>query len=227
VGDFFADRDALKAFYADTVERYLDLVRERTGAAHLVLKDPGLTADFPHVHELLPDARFAVIIRHPLDVCASMVRVGRRLEAMGEWSPFEVGDVGRMCGQYLGCYGPLADAQNRSESLRRAVLWVRYEDLVGNSAPVLKEIAKFTGLACERFDPEAEWRMFSRRVFQGTKRQEAFPTELSGRGISKDSVGRFGDVLTAEDCAIIARECREAIHAFGYDAMPAFRLETA
>jgi len=220
VGDFFPDPDALREFYADTARRYLEVVRERTGAQHLVLKDPNLTPRLAEVHDLLPEARFVVITRHPFDVIASMIRVGKRLQEMGEWCPFDHRDVGKMCIQYLGCYGPLAEAQEKSKSFQQALFWVRYEDLVTDADSVLEGIGKFTGLDCRKFDLSGEWRMFSSLALAANKRQEAFPTKLSGRGLSKDSIGKFQDVLSTDDCQLIKKECREAITAFGYDRNP-------
>ena len=108
-------------FFPDTARRYLDVVRERTGVQHLVLKDPNLTPRLAEVHDLLPESRFVVITRHPFDVIASMIRVGKRLQEMGEWSPFDHRDVGKMCVQHLGCYGPLAEAQEKNKTFQQAL----------------------------------------------------------------------------------------------------------
>lgn len=106
---------------------------ETTGGKVLLEKTPKHVHCASRILSLLPQARFLVMTRNPLDNCASLFeRFGRLDEAIERWT---------------------LDNQAALELLANASsLRVRYEDLVTKPAQTFEAVAAFIGL---RWDPAA------------------------------------------------------------------------
>ena len=105
--------------------------------------------------------------------------------------------------------------------LQSNLFLVRYEDLVTQTGQVVDQIRAFTGLALTDYDPASEWQ---RRAEDYDQRRDdpdlaAWTTELHGKGVSDSQIGRYSEMLSPEDIAIIEGECREVMRPFRYDAL--------
>jgi hypothetical protein len=137
-----ADPDDLSVsearYWRKTFTAFLRGVSFISGGKRLVLKSPAHSYRVPVLRELLPDARFILIVRNPYEVFESMVRAYRALT------------------QKFGLGPALSDDELRSAILserkrfeaklhsgvsdlpERRIAVVRYEDLIGNPLAVIE-----------------------------------------------------------------------------------------
>jgi len=99
---------------------------------------------------------------------------------------------------------------------RKHVLFVRYEDLVREPDIQIERIRAFTGLALEDYDPDKLWTGGGRDFSSDHKSGDPYINELYGRRMSSKRVGRFRNMLTADEIRIIEAECAPLFSAFGY-----------
>ncbi len=221
LNDTFETPDDFKQFNQHWVGDYLKRTRERfSPCTHLVLKNPEMTRMFPEVHELIDDAKFLVIVRDPRDTIVSIMEVARKqLEAGQKTELTEIrNDMKQMSILYISYYARFFE--NFVPSLKINTLLLRYEDLVSDVSGVVAEIARFTDLRLTDFDPDADWRRTSINYERRKDNPVLSPwrTELLGKPISSQAIGRFRERLTRDQVAIIERECAVLLRGFGYQA---------
>lgn len=221
LSDTFETPDDFKQFNQHWVGDYLKRTRERfSPCTHLVLKNPEMTPLFPEVHELVDDAKFLVLIRDPRDTIASIMEVARKQLEAGQKTKFTKmrNDMKQMSTHYRSYYVRLFS--DELTDLRRETLCLRYEDLVLNFSDTVEKIARFTDLRLTDFDPDAGWRRSSINSEQRKDSAVLSPwrTELRGKPVSSQRIGRFRERLTRDQVAIIERECAAYLRGFGYQA---------
>ncbi len=89
-----------------------------------------------------------------------------------------------------------------------------------NVSDTVEEIARFTDLRLTDIDPDADWR---RTSINHERRKDSavlspWRSELRGKPISSQRIGRFRERLTRDQVAIIERECAAYLRRFGYQA---------
>ncbi len=218
--DYFRDAEDYLAFNRKLIRGFLDHVLALfPGRRHLVLREPHLTMLFPELAELLPRAKFICVIRDPRDVIASMIEVGRKLQAQGQTKDvmarlFTGRNMDDLCRHVQSFYEPVVRA--RASALKDRVLFVRYEDLVQAPRQQLDVLRRFTGLKLVDVDPDAEPDTGRVDHGSGSRYQRAWKTEKDGKAISDDSVGRHADVLQPEEIAAIEKHCGRLMTQFKY-----------
>lgn len=193
---YFDDREELRRFCAGQVCQFLDTSREHLGnPRHLILKHPQLTVHFPLLFELVPKARFLVIVRDPRDTVASAVTSQRKgaLE-FGNSTPV---DIAKKILTYLK---PCVLCSN--PGFKKNTLYVKYESLVRDPVAVSAIIQEFTGIKLDGFDPnvgseDQEW----------LQQDSPFYSEHYGNAITDKRIGRYKDVLSKEDIQKIDEVC--------------------
>jgi len=217
--DTFEDRDAFAAFTAAWLEDYLRRTQERwRPCRHLVLKNPELIQYFPDLSRLVQESRFFLTVRDPRDTVVSMRAVAEKQRDKGISSTLTaMNDEARQLSRhYQSYYGRFL--QGELDVLQSSLFLVRYEDLVSQTEPVVNQIRDFTGLALADYDPGSQWQRSAEDFDHERADPDRSPwtTELHGQGVNDSRVGGFRDVLSDEDIAIIERECRAVMRAFGY-----------
>lgn len=214
---YFQDKQALRRFCAGVVHAFLENVQAHLGnVEHLILKEPHLTMYWPYLYELVPEAKFLMMVRDPRDAIASMVSVGERQKAMGQKYMFANRDIPVMCDHFLGFYKPAFGV--KTEAFRNQLAVVHYEELVGDPEQTMRDIANFTGLPFDQIDTTAnpETGQVTNAHISSDAGYSAWATEVSGKKLSKGRVGNFASVLTESEIAQVEESCSDFFEWFGY-----------
>ena len=221
---YFRSRGELRQYHAGIVEQLLAHVRGMyPGAHHLVLKEPHLTLYFPELAELLPQARFLVIVRDPRDAVASMVRVGERLRASGAddifTRMFSLRDMGALGRHYLSFYEPVLRAAGDAVLAGRLLI-VRYEDLVNDPGHTLAEAGRFAGVDVSALDLTQGDDSEALEARRDAPYKRAWLTGLDARAVTDERIGASRKVLSEAEMRTLVATCRSFMERFGYRIDP-------
>jgi hypothetical protein len=212
--NYFADEEDLRSFTRQWVLALLDKIRDRyKPIEHLVLKSFPMTFEFPELYELLPEAYFLVTLRDPRDGIASQVEVGEKQAKAGQNVRFPR-DTHRLACEYQAIYSSCVNT--RDAAFKSRILYVKYEDLVGDTEKALARIRDFTGLSLAGFDSSKDWQSSQRDFRNGVELTDPYTSQLYGQGISKQRIHRFKEVLTPGEIKLIERGAASYFQHFGY-----------
>jgi hypothetical protein len=142
---FFASPDDFRALMRETAMAWLDRVWRAVGRPRtLCMKEPHLTPYFPDLCDLIPEARFITVCRHPFDVVRSRQDVLEKSE--GTFGKVDALNVAR---EYETYYDRVL-----SHNFDGRHLMFRYEDL--NLPKVRRALAHF--IKVDGFDVAEMWR---------------------------------------------------------------------
>jgi protein-tyrosine sulfotransferase len=212
-GQFFTDAAALDAYFAAAIRDFLEPVRVRYGSPpHIVIKSIQLTPFCLQALELLADCKVVVSVRDPRDIVASQLEIAIKERKVVAGQHREA-DIARVAVEIMRAYeNCLKMGPAGSDRLR----FVRYEDLVSRPQEVVAGLATWAGLDLSGFDPANAW-AHSLRDYQADRAAgSAYVTELFGKGVSDERIGRHRRVLRADDVRVIERVCQSLMAAFGY-----------
>jgi lipopolysaccharide transport system ATP-binding protein len=224
--DFHLDRDALRArllalapfTVTAGLRAFYGLYAERFGKPRWGDKTPSYGLHMPEILRQVPEAHFLHVIRDGRDVFASVRPLwfapGSSVEAIArDW----------------------ADRIRRTRELSRGCphyMELRYEDLVRDPEPVLREVCRFLALpfhpdllTYHRRSPERLAEHEGRRRPDGSwwltredrQRQQTSVT----RAPDPSRIGRWKTDLTAEDADRFHAAAGEMLDALGYEGSPA------
>lgn len=220
--DTFESQEAFKSFTGDWLKDYLRLTAERwQPCQHLVLKNPELVQYFPDLAELAAGSKFFLTVRDPRDTVVSMRAVAKKQRDKGISSTLtKMNDDARRLAHYYRNYY-VRFLRGDFNVLGPNLFLVRYEDLVTQTVQVVEQIRDFTGLELADYDPNAEWRRSAEDYEQSRSDPDrsAWTTELHGKGVSDSQIGKYREMLSAEDIAIIKEECQAVMRPFKYDTL--------
>lgn len=214
--DYFGPRENFDRFTRNILQNYFDLTRSRYQPAKaLILKNPEVTSQFPLLGNWFAEARFVVNIRDPRDTIASIVEVGQRHLARGVTSPqSRLGrDMKSLSSFYKSYYVNIFTPA--AVPIRDRILFVRYEDIMTNPVNVVRQIGEFCGLTFDlelisHFGTQQEK---SPNMDKDTRDKDpisaGFWSELYTKDLSDSRIGRFTDVLTAEEISQIEEHCAD------------------
>jgi hypothetical protein len=217
VSDYFGTRERFAAHARLIVEDFLAAARDTLAPGRtLVLKNPELTPAFPALADLLPQAKFLVSLRDPRDAIASMIVVAERQRAARQPALGDAAqrDIPALCARFRSYYAAVV---RHGDKLSGRILAVRYEDLVRDTDRVVRILQDFTRLALDGFDANAPWRDLA-APDEGAAETSPTPwrSELNGRGLSPDAIGRHAEILTTEEANLVAAELSDFARSFRY-----------
>ena len=227
VDDHLGGAQGLFDFTKDLLDRLLQETHQRLGGPDaLVLKSPELSTYFPHAAALFPAARFVISVRDPKDTIASMIKVGEKHRQDGVNSFLARADrnLKVLCTSYRQFYLPVIKAiDNGGEELKARVLFVPYEQLIGDTETEVRRLSAFCDLSlspAEMADRDARRSRVTRETdpLFDHPHWSAYVTGLSGGPISGASIGRHREVLSADEAEKIDALCADIRQAFGYGA---------
>ncbi|APZ93679.1 sulfotransferase family protein [Fuerstiella marisgermanici] len=214
---YFDSVQELRNFQSGVVHAFLEGLTQRLSKPlHLILKEPHLTILWPFLFELVPEAKFLLMVRDPRDVIASMITVGEKLKRLGQQYLFVDRDIPSLCAHFLSFYQPAFAV--KSSEFRRQLGVVHYEELVTDPQQTLVDITKFTGVGFDQIDLDAPLRpgMVKTEEFKKSNFFSPWTTELSGLNPSKTRIGNHVNVLTPVETALVEYHCADFFEWFGY-----------
>lgn len=211
LSDFFDGKEGLTDFTQRMVHDLLAQAhKQQLEPEHLVLKNPEITRLFPILMDMVPKARYVVVVRDPKDVVASMLEVARKQKELGRTSNMAAAgrDMKRLVGLYLSFYDSLFRSRSRHNG---RVHMVRYEDLILNYDAIVPRLAKFTGLDLSKHDPEADWTYTRERGVN-----KMFDTAVRGKRMTKASIGNYKTILSESEAGEVDKLSAAFMKMFGY-----------
>jgi hypothetical protein len=191
---YFGSPTAFQEFHRSVLEYVLQKFWMATGSPEiLALKDPLLTIHFPHLAQLLPEARFIVTVRDPRDAVLSLCEVLQRLNPGSNLADHLVD----ACTQYASIYGAILDSREKFEN---RLLLVDYNQLVRG-----KELEKLLAFGIGGLSPENIWQSSLTNVNEYAGGE--WWSKLYGQPISDQSVGRYASKLSEELLSTIQNMC--------------------
>ena len=221
VDDYFESTESYQNFTKSIIEKFLlNTYLHLNSPKTLVLKNPGLTVFFPHVAQLLPGTRFVISVRDPKDTIASIIEVSERQKQNNAETFFTMigRNIGKLCNAYNSHYVTTINSfKNDKTDLRKRVLFIRYEDLINETSETVAGLSRFCGVSLDRFDKNAAWRTATdvTKIAQHPH-WGAYLTDLSGKPISANSIGKYKSVLTPEEASEIDQRCARMRQMFKY-----------
>lgn len=212
LGAYFTEQEFLEMLQqhaATILDRMIrKAMRDKPQAVIFVDKTP-LAALMTHeIHSILPDVRFLMMTRDPLDVVASWRRSSRT------WAPWmstrRVGSVARTVGEYLA-----AVERARRNLTDDEVMVVSYEALFDDPAHWLSKTFRFLGIDQSGFDLNT---MIGTNSVDGIRAGEAYAIPLWGvpaeRGIDHviEPEGFIGPARPGGGAASLSPVARWRIH---------------
>ncbi len=183
--DYFPDRDAYRHFMRGVVGSYLHYLRVRSGADRRLLQKVPIVARFvPEAADLLPNARFVIMVRDPRAALASRLEVDRR---HGD-RPNPEGEIER----FVRIYAKLV---RQLVSLGDKLIFVRYEHLVTDPDAAIERVSQFLGIRAPPNVRSLAWESKRTRTAAGS-------SPLDGQPVSTASLTKYRQSL---DPAVLAR----------------------
>ncbi len=220
----YADDALLREIYRNFILTFLTRAASSIPVKVIAEKTPDNIFAFPELAEIFPEAKFIEVIRNPLDVVASYLRVGDRVrqndldaikKSKNENSPFNSAKLAaqrwRKSVKYLERFeGVLNDVRMMNRYMR-----IRYEDVVNAPKKSARQLALFLGVAN------------SDSMFVDGNSSKGDPTKFGGKfytddeyfsPIHKSRVGVWEKELTEVQIREVLNEVEREVLELGYVA---------
>lgn len=186
-----AQEELVREYLVGAYGRILEAQPDRS---ILVDKTPRYYRILPTLAALLPEARFILLSRNPLDVAAShKTRWGVDLCSLASPAGLSDASYDLYCAPEL-----IADARDQLPA--RRCTWLRYEDLVANPDDVVTELCRFLGIEHEHGMQDPRGDGPSHRIQRASLLGDKQVWERDG--IDASSVGIWQAALTPEEVTL-------------------------
>ncbi len=145
-------------FLAAFVDRiYTQVLAAKPDAAVLLDKAPAYSNYINHIDRFIPKVKFIHMIRDGRDVASSMVAASR--DWGRPWAPADFSAAAAQWKEHV-------EGAQKAKQFAGRYMEVRYEDLLSNGAPVLRDVLEFMGVPS---DPEVATAIYENHRFEKMK----------------------------------------------------------
>ncbi len=191
---YFNSQDHYKHQYVSILEYELSRIwNYLNNPLILALKDPYLTRYFPLLANVMPEARFLVVIRDPIDTLASCLAVIRRKETGHR---IKKSEVKSLCHEWNGLYQPIID---QIDTFGGRICLLPYEDIARGN------LGRLTNFDLADIDPGKLWESSLTDAHENP--DSPWLTPLYGTKLSDSSIGRGQEELSKGLQLIIMEIC--------------------
>ena len=157
-----------------------------------------------------------ISLRDPRDTIASAITARNRgAQELLDKTPAQL--AAGLTSFYLSCLGSC------DVSFQHQLAYVKYEDLVREPAKVIPKLEAFTEIDLSDVDPDDKIGSTSQWVLDGSKTEgQPFYSELYGKAISPERIGRHVDVLSKDEIAAVERACAPLFSFYKVDNLSMF-----
>lgn len=208
---YFNDHKAYHKFFEDIISAFIQNAHQALQpSSKLILKAPAFSEVIDEAIELIPNSRFLVCVRHPLDQVASDLEVGlRRAEKRGsKENRATKRRIGGFAKTYLKYYEKLLAAADRDPAL---FAFVRYEDVVAAPYETVRRLETRLDLDLSAYEPDKPWKGF---LNEQELAEQAASVPQYGAPIDQSRIGRYEGVLTGPEIEEVLQVCRPVIGRF-------------
>lgn len=190
-------------YHSNLVRTILRDTWEHTGRPkNLVLKAPAIFQHFPLLSQLVPQSKFILTVRNPLDIMASMKNVINKYEKGKE---FNTEYINEACQNLNFVYDSM---EQKSKLLKDKILYLRYEDFIKKQSD--KEIEDFLGT---KIIEDKIWHSSLLRLETG------WLTEKYNNPRQDTSIGNYTKQLAKEEIELVQKLCPKIFSNFNYDTL--------
>ncbi len=169
---------------------------------NLILKAPGLILNFDLLAQILPEAKFVVSVRDPLDIAASMKTVVEKYE---KDLVFDAEYLIKLANDIKSNYLTIL---TRLDLFKDKIIFIKYRNLV--TGELDEEIYNFLGIKINR---DNLWKS-NKYNYQD---KSGWLTKLYNAPSTDASVGRYQNKLTDKEIQIVSSICADIMKYFGYE----------
>ena len=214
-GHYFRSRDEAISLYIPVFKKLLMTFHKNNDKYPIIVfRVPAIAKSINFLCMLLQKTgmnyKIIVMIRDPRDVIASIRKINSKLER-GHEEKID-GTVEELCEKFLlDYYNPLLEINNDK------MMFVRYEDLTGDTIRCVKNLEKFLNLDLSEYSQLSEWkRVKDNWVIDSNTKQSAWVTDLYKKPVSQSSVGNYTKYLTSDEIRHIEEKMSPFFDRFSY-----------
>lgn len=214
-GIHFDSLAEIQSLFSKTLADFVRHIGEKYQTGVCVFRAPILTKTLPEIAALLRyqgiDARFLCLVRDPRDTVLSLKEWNRKRLA-SEKPPIMKGrqSYPDLAHFYMSYYARLLKEKDNIQNLK----FIRYESLITDTQNQVAEIAGFTGLDLSAYNPQAAWTRTEVDLSDKNPNVSECITDLYGKGISSDSLGKHKDILSPKEAVAVLKICRRILNEF-------------
>lgn len=200
---YFNSLDNFNLYHSNLIRSFLVDTWDYLGRPkNLVLKAPGLILNFDLLAQILPEAKFVVSVRDPLDITASMKSVVSKYEKDIVFNAEYVIQLAN------GIKSNYLIVLNKMDLYKGRILFPKYKNLV--TGELDEEIYKFLGIRVNRNNL---WKS----VKYNYQDKSGWLTKLYNAPSTDSSVGSYQSKLTDTEIQIVSSICADVMKYFGYE----------
>jgi len=187
-------------YHSNLVRTILKDIWQHTGRPkNLVLKAPAIFQHFPLLSQLIPNSKFILTARNPLDIIASMKNV---IDKYQEGEEFNNEYIKTACENLNFIYEVI---EHKKKMLEGKILFVKYEDFIKGSLD--KEIEIFLGT-----------KIIEEKIWHSTlvPKETGWLTDKYNAPRQDSSIGNYTKELNTEEINLIKELCSGIINKFQY-----------
>lgn len=213
-GHFFTDKNDVKEFFTEYANLFIERIRAKhNNASILVVKSIVLSKVVNRLSEIIPNATFCLCVRDPRDIVSSMIEVGIKQQNKGMQSQYPR-DVEMLSKFILTSYQNFLVPQSQQLLLKTTI--VKYEDIVQNTIDTLSQLEQKMELDLSAYNNENDWPRNSIDVEKRKQNGAPFLTNLWGKAISAESVGKYKQLLSSSEIKTVESVCFSIFNKFSY-----------